>query len=215
MQNPRTTESRAAARREAVVILCRGESRRLGRPKALASTGTDARPLLRRVAELYAGCLDAPVLVVTFDDLRQACAALVADLASVKVVGGAAGGDTARTLGLAWEHLRRLEPPCSHVWAHPVDLPLVGPRTLAQLGAVSAAAPAHVVRPTWAGQPGHPVILPASLLERLAPEALRCPGPWRELMQPAVADGRVAPPLMVAVADPGVVLDHDSADDGL
>lgn len=212
---PRAAESGVAARREAVVILCRGESRRLGRPKALASTGTDPRPLLRRVAELYVGCLDAPVLVVTFEELRPACAALVADLTSVAVVGGTPGGDTARTLGLAWEHLRRREPPCSHVWVHPVDLPLVGPRTIAQLGAVSAAAPSRVVRPTWAGQPGHPVILSAALLESLAPVALGWPGPWRELMQPAVADGRVAPPLTVAVADPGVVLDHDSADDGL
>jgi CTP:molybdopterin cytidylyltransferase MocA len=213
--NPRTTESGVEARREAVVILCRGESRRLGRPKALASIGADPRPLLRRVAELYVGCLDASVLVVTFEEIRQACEALVADLTTVRVVCGSDGGDTARTLGLAWDHLRRLEPPCSHVWVHPVDLPLVGPRTIAQLGAVSAAAPSRVVRPTWAGQPGHPVILPASLLGLFAPEALRWPGPWRELMQPAIADGRLAPPLTVAVADPGVVLDHDSAADGL
>jgi CTP:molybdopterin cytidylyltransferase MocA len=215
MMNPRATESGVEARREAVVILCRGESRRLGRPKALASIGTDPRPLLRRVAERYVGCLDASVLVVTFEEMRQACEALVADLTTVRVVCGSVGGDTARTLGLAWDHLRGLEPPCSHVWVHPVDLPLVGVRTIAQLGAVSAAAPLRVVRPTWAGQPGHPVILPAPLLGLLAGEALRWPGSWRELMNSAVGDGRVAPPLTVAVADPGIVLDHDRADDGL
>lgn len=211
--NQHAAESALEARREAVVILCRGQSRRLGRPKALAPVGTDARPLLRRVAELYAGCLDATVLVVTFAELRPACEALVADLTAVRVVCGSVGGDTARTLALAWEHLRRLEPPCSHVWAHPVDLPLVNPRTIAQLQAVSAAAPRRVVRPTWAGQPGHPVILPAPVLELLAPEALHGTGSWHGLMQPAVAEGRVARPLNVTVADPGVVLDHDCAGD--
>jgi len=209
----RTTDAATEVRREAVVVLCRGESRRLGRPKALACTETDPRPLLRRVAELYACCLAGPLLVVTNAGLRQDCADLLVDLPAVRVVAGPAGGDTARTLGLAWDELRRLDPPCSHVWVHPVDLPLVSPRTIVQLGAVSAGAPTGVVRPTWAGQPGHPVIVPAAVLDLLAPEALGWPGPWRDLMQAAVADGRLEPPLTVAVADPGVVLDHDGPGD--
>jgi CTP:molybdopterin cytidylyltransferase MocA len=200
-------------RREAVVVLCRGESRRLGRPKALARTEADPRPLLRRVAELYARSLAGSVLVVTTEGLRKECADLVADLPAVRVVAAPAGGDTAWTLGLAWSDLRRLDPPCTHVWVHPVDLPLVGLRTIAQLGAVSADAPTRVVRPTWAGQPGHPVILPSAVLGLFAPEALGWPGPWRDLMQAAVADGRLAPPLTIAVADPGVVLDLDGPGD--
>jgi len=213
--NPLAAEPGRGTRRDAVVILCRGQSRRLGRPKALARIGTDprARALLRRVAELYAGCLDAPVIVMTTDDLRQACAALVADLGAVTVVSGPAGGDTALTLGLAWDHVRRLDPPCTHVWAHPVDLPCVNPRTIAQLAAVSGGSPLAVVRPVWGGRPGHPVILPAPVLESLAPGALAWPGPWRDLLERACAEGRVAPPRAVAVADPGVVLDHDCAGD--
>ena len=211
----RTADTPIGVRREAVVVLCRGQSRRLGRPKALACTATDPRPMLRRVVELYAGFFAGPVLVVTTEALRQDCTALVADLPAVRVAGGPAGGDTARTLGLAWDDLRRLVPPYTHIWVHPVDLPLVGPRTLAQLGAVSAAAPTRVVRPTWAGQPGHPVILPVSVLCLFAPEAHLSAGPWRDLMQAAVVEGRLAPPVTVAVADPGVILDHDGPGDGL
>lgn len=202
-------DPRNAGRVDVVVVLARGESLRYGSPKPLARHGTDPRPLLRRVVQGYVDGLGAPVVVATTAGLRDACRACVADLAGVRVSAGPAGGDTARTLGLVWPLLADLSPPCSHVWAHPADLPWVRRRTLAQLQRVSGDAPGRVVRPSWGGRPGHPVVMPAGLLASLAAQAVRARGPWRDLLASEMNKGRVAPLLSVPVADPGVVLDLD------
>lgn len=197
---------------DVVVVLARGAGRRFGGPKALARVGGDPRPLVRRVADLYVAVLDAPLLVVTTADLREAVATAVASVPGATVLGAAGGGDTARTLGLAWEWLAAHAPRCERVWAHPVDVPRVAPRTLGQLARVAAAQPGRVVRPVWAGRPGHPVVVPAALLADLAAAARAADGPWREVLAAAVAAGRAQSALAVDVADPGVVLDHDEPD---
>ncbi len=213
-KNIRTTtmagdDSVAGARRDVAVIMCRGASRRFGSPKALACVGTDPRPLLRRVAGCFTGRFAGGIIVVTTADLAASCRSALEGVPDVIVVAGPAGGDTALTLALAWEHLAALAPGCTHVWAHPVDVPDVAAPTLARLAAESEALPERIVRPTWSGSPGHPLVLPMATLGLLAPEARSWPGPWRDLMERAVADGRCEPPQLVPVADPGVVHDHD------
>lgn len=197
-------------RHDVLVVLCRGESRRYGAPKALATVGDDPRPLLARVVSLHRQAGRNRLLVVTTAGLADACAGCLATVAEVEIVAGPDGGDTALTLALAWDHLAATSAAVTHVWAHPVDLPRVGIRTLRQLAAVSAAAPGRLVRPAWDHRPGHPVVLPAKVLARLAPEARDWQGPWRTLLDAAVASGRCAPPLLVTVADPGTILDLDT-----
>ncbi|MBK7187962.1 MAG: NTP transferase domain-containing protein [bacterium] len=200
------------ARRDVAVIMCRGASRRFGAPKALACVGNDPRPLLRRVADCFTGRFAGGIIVITTGDLAASCRSTLEGVPDVIVVPGPAGGDTALTLALAWEHLAALVPPCTHVWAHPVDVPDIAAQTFVQLAAVSESRPERAVRPTWSGTPGHPLVLPVAMLGLLAPEARSWRGPWREVMERAVADGRIAAPLLVAVADPGVVHDHDEPD---
>jgi CTP:molybdopterin cytidylyltransferase MocA len=100
----------------------------------------------------------------------------------------------------------------ARVWVHPVDLPRVCRRTLGQLARVAAAAPARPVRPLWGRQPGHPLVMPGRLLQRLAPAARRTAGSWRDFYECEVAAGRAPAVIEVPVADPGVVLDHDEPD---
>ncbi len=199
----------AAARRDVAVVMCRGSSRRFGSPKALACVGNDPRPLLRRVVDCFAGRFAGGIIVITTGDLEARCRSTLEGVADVVVVAGPAGGDTALTLALAWEHLVARVPPCTHVWVHPVDVPGIAAQTFVQLAAVSKSRPERAVRPTWSGTPGHPLVLPVAMLGLLAPEARTWTGPWRALMELAAADGRIAAPLLVAVADPGVVHDHD------
>ena len=215
-------ERAGPAWREVAVVLARGAGRRFGAPKALATVGGDERPLVRRVAALYAeraaatgaGAERMAVLVVTTAALRAACESALAGLPDTTVLGAPGGGDTARTLGLAWEWLAARAPGCARVWAHPVDVPRVAARTFVQLARVAAAQPTRIVRPAWDGRPGHPVVVPGAALAALAPAALRSEAPWREVLAVAVAEGRVGPAVVVDVADPGVVLDHDEPDEG-
>lgn len=212
------------SRCDVAVVLCRGASRRYGAPKAFAVAADDPRPLLARVVDLYrdrgvVGGAFAGILVVTTADLADGCRERLADRSRVKIVTGPPGGDTALTLALAWSALAvpgptGAGPDVTHLWAHPVDLPRVAASTLVQLARASAAQPGRVVRPWWDGRPGHPLILPAGLLARLAPVAAQADGPWRELLAAEVAAGRSPPPLPVSVADPGVVLDLDEPERG-
>lgn len=200
------------ARRDVAVIMCRGASRRFGSPKALACVGNDPRPLLRRVVDCFSGHFSGGIIVVTTGELAASCRSTLEGVPDAIVVAGPEGGDTALTLALAWEHLAARVPVCTHVWAHPVDVPAIAAKTIVQLTAASEALPERAVRPTWSGTPGHPLVLPMATLGLLAPEARTWYGPWRGLMERAVADGRIPAPLLVAVADPGVVHDHDEPD---
>ncbi|MBK7671477.1 MAG: NTP transferase domain-containing protein [bacterium] len=199
----------AVARCDVAVIMCRGSSRRFGSPKALACVGNDPQPLLRRVVDRFTGRFAGGIIVITTGDLEARCRSALEGVPDVIVVAGPAGGDTALTLALAWEHLTALAPTCTHVWAHPVDVPDISAKTLVQLAGVSESRPERAVRPTWSGTPGHPLVLPVATLGLLAPEARTWTGPWRALMEQAVAEGRISAPVLVAVADPGVVHDHD------
>lgn len=209
-----TIDPGGGARHDVVVVLARGESRRFGAPKALARHGADSRPLLRRVVDAYRAWNPAPILVVTSEGLLERCTGCVEDLPGVRVISGPPGGDTARSLAMAWRGLVAAGTPCTHVWAHPVDLPWLRPRTLAQLARVSCAAPLCTVRPTWSGHPGHPLIMPAELLARLVDEAAGFAGPWRRLLEREVTGGRIPAPVLVPVADPGTVLDLDVPQSG-
>lgn len=200
---------------DVAVVMCRGASRRFGAPKALAAVGDDRRPLLARVAATYARTDLGLLLVVTTAGLAQGCRACLAGGAGppFTVVAGAEGGGTALTLALAAAWLRDSGRGAAHVWVHPVDLPHVRRRTLGQLARVAATAPARPVRPLWGRQPGHPVVMPGDLLERLAPGALRAAASWLDFYGAEVAAGRAPAAVEVPVADPGVVLDHDEPAD--
>lgn len=201
----------AGDRSDRLVVLARGRSARMGRSKGLVCLPDDARPLLVRVLDLYR-TFGMAGLVVALDAAAADYGNLVRRDRDVEIWPAAGGAGTARTVAIAWAAVGTSH---SHLWAHPVDLPLVRPGTLELLRRSSAAQPARVVRPVYRGRPGHPVVLPCTVLAALdatlreAGGLFAVPGDMKDLLraEPLTACG--ADLETVAVDDPGVVQDFD------
>ena len=195
-------------RQDLAVIMARGASRRMGRPKGLCRLSGLAQSFLPTLVAVYRQ-LEMPILIVTNRQDEAAYRAAVTADADVAWCAADGAGDTAETARLAW----RIRPDASHYWLQPVDMPLLQPATLAILQKATCTAPGRIVRPVCEGRPGHPVVIPEPVLRTLLPQpgedANAAPGPLRDLIDAAVADERLAPPLTVAVADTGTVTDYD------
>lgn len=202
--------NRDAGRRDLVVILARGDSRRMGRPKGLLSLVEGGPPFAAIIAGLYRSWADV-VLVARRSDREHYVAAL-AGMPEAEILGGDPGGETALTLWSGWNHSRR-GPQATHIWAHPVDMPLVNKKTLGTLAAASRRRPGAVVRPTRNEEPGHPVVFPATLLGELAAHETWLQRPFREFLawrssQPCAPEFLVLPD-----SDAGTVQDFDRPGD--
>ena len=184
-------------RRDFGLILARGGSQRMGRPKGLCVADDDPRTLLARVASLYL-VRDDHVAVVATPDLAEAYARILAP-GPVIVVTGAAGAGTARTVLLGVQALAHR---ATHLWLHPVDLPRIGPTTLADLMNHSLDHPDEVIVPCWRERRGHPVVLPTRPPEGGWPQDH--PGDMRELLAEGCFRIRC-----VSCDDPGVCDDLD------
>jgi CTP:molybdopterin cytidylyltransferase MocA len=199
-----------AQRQDLVLILARGDSRRMRSPKGLLPCpGHEPETFVGRIAACY-DRLGMTCVVVTTPVLATAHAEAVAAVASCRVVARAPGGETGRTVWWGW---RAASAATTHLWAHPVDMPLVLASTLQALLAASSTAPGRVVRPVCGGQPGHPVIMPTAVLARLLD-----PAAWQHETMAAVlgqgtARGEMKPSLLIPVADTGVVCDFDTPAD--
>ncbi|MHB8080114.1 MAG: nucleotidyltransferase family protein [Candidatus Krumholzibacteriia bacterium] len=193
-------------RHDCGVILARGASRRMGRPKGLCPAGRPGRSCLQAVADLYAGA-GWPLAVVTTEALAGLYRPLLAGGPPVLWIVRAGGGDTAWSVVAALEALAGT---VTHLWLHPVDLPQVAPATLVRLAALSRRAPDCVLVPAYRDTPGHPVVLPAAPF--LALRGSRPEGPMRPLLLAAArGEGAARAPLRhVPVADPGVIADRDT-----
>lgn len=191
-------------RRDVLVILARGASARMGRPKGLL--GVPGRPGESFVGALVAtyGSLVPDGIVVTTPDLAGAYRAALGPAPGVEVVAAAAGGGTAATLAAA---LAAMPTGATHAWLQPVDMPLVAAGTLEILRDASRRRPAQVVRPEYRGRPGHPVVLPVALAAELVAGPAAGQADVRELLAAGV------PVAVRPVDDPGAVHDFDTPAD--
>ncbi len=195
------------------VILARGQSQRMGRPKGLCRLPGDDDPFLVRIARLY-GTAGLPVAVVTTGQLRRLYEPAVTSGAVQRWIERAPGAGTAASAGAA---LAELAGTASHLWLHPVDLPEVRAASLHTLRARSQAEPNALLVAGYGDRPGHPVVMPVASFQVLADPDLpgRMCDRLREVCDASVRGDRREwiVRCLVALDDPGVVADYDDPAD--
>lgn len=186
--------------RVAGLILAAGESRRMGRPKALLELG--GRSFVALAIELLQGAGCAPVLVVDgAHRLERLCGAQVVPnrewewgpLSSLQV-----------GLRAALELVAEIDA----VVVHHVERPRVRVRTVRALLDGLASEPDCVWQPMYLGQSGHPIVWPRALFEELlALDPKRASA--RELLRGSAAARR----RKLECDDPGVLDNVDTPED--
>jgi molybdenum cofactor cytidylyltransferase len=148
------------------VILSAGLSRRMGRFKPLLPLGT--RRTIERVVDLFRAGGIEEILVVAghrASEVRRAIETL--DVRLVTNPDYQQGMFTSVLAGV-----RALPDRCRAFFVHPVDIPLVRPRTVQRLTAAIQDHPADLLYPTFDGRRGHPTLIRT----RLVPSILRWTG---------------------------------------
>ncbi len=189
-----------------VVIMARGESRRMGAPKGLCRLSSGDLPFVAQVSRLYLD-LGFPVLLVVRPEDESSYRECLAGI-EVEILSAPGGGDTAQTMRLAldWATSRKLCEVC--FWAHPVDLPLVRPHTISQLLAAFNQEDSKAMRPWFDATPGHPVLFPGRVLAQVL--AVGCaPLTMAATWEIAVSQGVARPVIKIPTDDPGIVDDFD------
>jgi molybdenum cofactor cytidylyltransferase len=148
------------------LILAAGRSSRMGQPKALLPAGPGGPTFVRQIAAVLVegGVIDA--LVVGRPDDR----ALRAEVESIGtpvrfVVNEHADSGQLSSVIAGLNAADR--PGVSGVLVTPVDVPLIQPATVQALLAAFASGPAVVVRATYRGRHGHPVIFGRAVFDDL------------------------------------------------
>jgi len=174
----------------------------MGRAKGACRLPGESQTFLARVCALHrrAGHRTAVVTLPDLEPLYQDC--LPGEEVDLWIPHPAGGGTAATCLAAA----SRLEGRASHLWFHPVDLPLVADATLKALARASRAEPGTILVPRHAGLRGHPVVSPLAPWRELSPADH--PGAMRDLLDRCGAALR-----FVEVPDPGVRRDFDTPGD--
>lgn len=150
------------------LLLAAGAGRRMGTPKALVATD-DGGTWVARAAQVLAdgGCTD--VLVVLGAQAAEAVAALPAGVEAVWAEHWRAGMGASLVAGLsaAAEHAAR---PVVAV-VHLVDLPDVPAAAVRRVLAAADGRADALVRATYDGRPGHPVVLGRDHWDAVAAQA--------------------------------------------
>jgi CTP:molybdopterin cytidylyltransferase MocA len=152
------------------LVLAAGAGSRIGAPKALIRH-PDGTPWGARTAQLLAAGGCAPVVVVVgaqADAVRHALRGVEVDV--VQAAGWAEGMGT--SLGAGLRHIGRTPGAAEAVLIALVDDPTLRADVVRRIAAT--ATPEAVVRATYAGKPGHPVLVGRNR--------------WGDLMAGATAD---------------------------
>lgn len=186
------------------VILAGGRSARMGRDKALLPL-PGGGTFLRRLSESLrlGGCAEVVAVVGSAETAVRAAVEL--ERIQVRPV---RNPDPARgQLSSLHEALDDLLPraPSALVMA-PVDLPLVSPATVRALVEAWARTGALIVRPTWRGRHGHPVLFDARVFLELRAADL-------SEGARAVVRAHASESCDVETDDPGAFEDIDTPDD--
>lgn len=197
-------EHSGVATRIAGAVLAAGQSRRMGRSKALLPCGSSGETFVARVVRALAeGGVDEVLVVGRPDDdaLRRA----VGDLAGSRFLENpAAERGQLSSLVVAADDAARTA--SSALLVMPVDMPLVRCETVAAVIAAFRHTRPSVVRATHRGRHGHPVLFSAALFDEL-----RQADPSVGARQ--VVRAHAAEAVDLEVDDAGVLRDVDAASD--
>jgi CTP:molybdopterin cytidylyltransferase MocA len=170
-----------------------------------ALADTLGQPRVRRLVDIAWSGGALPVVVLSPDADGAVPAALVGSEATYGPPASHEGGPVAQMLKGAEIAMGEVTDTTA-VLLWPARMVWVGPETVTSLIEAHGTDRGSVLRPAWHGDPGWPVLVPATALD-----ALRAVGPDR--MPPMVVEDLVAavPSRTVEVGDPGVYFDAETA----
>ena len=182
------------------IILAAGFSRRMQRFKPLLPLG--GQSVLQRVVTLYRQAGVTDILIVTGYQSTRIAAALVGQpVQIIRNPNPEKGMFSSVRAGL-----NALSTKTRVFFIHPADIPLVRPHTLAMLMAAFKTNPSPVTYPVYDGQQGHPPLIRTDIKAAILSHGGK--GGLRTVL--ARYDARAQG---VPVADKGVLLDLDTAQD--
>ena len=185
------------------IVLAGGRSQRMGRPKASLEIGGETF-LERAVNTLAAGGCREVVVVLNPDE--PATADLV-PLSGIRSTWGERdGGAGTEQIDSLRAGLRALPGGVEAAVVLPVDHPLVEPATIERLIDAFRRSRAPIVRPSWGGRHGHPVLFAAAVFAELLAGDL--PEGARTVVRRHSIDLED-----VEVSDRGVLIDIDTPED--
>jgi CTP:molybdopterin cytidylyltransferase MocA len=170
-----------------------------------ALADADGVPTARRLADVAWSGGATPIVVVSFDPAGVVASALAGAPVTLAEPAPPAGGPVGQIRrGIAVAAATIHETTAALVW--PARLVWVGAETVTSLIETHGLAPRAILRPTYGGSPGWPVLVPMSETDRLATV-----GPDR--MPDGVVDDLVAAGAKlrnVELGDPGTIYDRDT-----
>lgn len=169
---------------------------------ASALADADGLPGVRRIADSAWAGGATPIIVVSFDPDGAVATALAGSPVTLAEPAPAEAGPAAQMArGADVARSEVVETDAFLVW--PARMTWVGPETVTSLIETHGTATAAMLRPTWDGQAGWPVLVPVAHLDRLravSPE--RMPA---DIVDDLVAGG--AQQRLLELGDPGAVID--------
>jgi molybdenum cofactor cytidylyltransferase len=190
--------STGASATGAAIILAAGFSRRMGRLKPLLPLGEGT--LADYVIAAYLQNKLDVYLVVGHEQEAVRAGIKSTDVTIVGNPDYARGMFTSVQAGV-----RALPASCDRFFITPIDIPLVSGRTIARLLTEARDHPDAVVRPSFGGRRGHPVLVPARLISTIL--KWDRPGGLKALL--AEDNNNIA----VTVPDANILFDVDSPAD--
>jgi molybdenum cofactor cytidylyltransferase len=183
----------------AAVVLAAGESRRMGRPKALLPI--EGQTFIERIVSAL-GQAGLEKIFVVLGHNAETMTQKIAHLPVTVLVNPDYPMGQLSSLQVALRYLRADED-CHGILVHLVDHPYIDPRLVKLLTARFLESGKLIVVPRFDGKRGHPVIFARSLFDELLHAPL-------EQGAKAVVNAHRAETLEIDTADEGITLDIDT-----
>ncbi len=183
----------------AAVVLAAGESRRMGRPKALLPI--EGQTFIERIVAAL-GQAGLEKIFVVLGHNAENMTQKIAHLPVTVLINPDYPKGQLSSLQVAMRYLRADED-CQGILVHLVDHPYIDPRLVKLLTTRFAESGKLIVVPRFDGKRGHPVIFARSLFDELLNAPL-------EQGAKAVVNAHGAETLEIDTADEGITLDIDT-----